>query len=971
MWFALILIIFSASSANAFKEPDWIWPSSGQDGELEVPFTLDHPTHAIQLWCIADFAAVDIVIDGTNRLTIDKYAPLVQRDLPVRLTAGEHSLVLRCRGAEGPSAIALSLKFVGAKSVKEVATSGTWSNTVSTGKVAPEFLGTGARRVKVGAFDDYEQWRDAPANVDSKSDMPRFVLPDGFRIDRIHRAAPAEGSWVSLAFDPQGRMIIAREDKRLLRLTPNEDGSGIERVETIEDSLKECRGLAFHEGSLFANANNSKALYRLRDTNGDDRFDERTQIRAFPGNVGHGRNDLATGPNNSLYSIHGDAVDLPLTDISDRTSPFRLARKGKKSNEGALLRLSPAKKWELVCAGLRNPFGVAFHPDHGEPFTYDADAEFDMGAPWYRPTRVLHLVSGADYGWRGVTGQWPPYFPDRADNAVAVCDIGKGSPTAVKFGTNSNFPPRYQRALYVLDWAYGRIVAVHLMPNGAGYRAQSELFARGTPLNVTDLDFGPDGAMYVVTGGRKTQSALYRLRYTGPEVKPASLTAQQTARRKAAAAARLVRRRLESFHEPNETAVAAVWKYLGHADPVLRHAARIALEHQPVEQWAEQATLEPDDAIRRTALMALARSDEARRPAVLKRLTQFDASGSDETSLLTYLQTYSLCLSQPEELQEPARLQSAERLSSLFPRPTIESVTPVGIGRSSNHELARLLVELGHQPAIAKAMKLLRQSTTQDENLHYLYILRAALGACTLDQQRQWFTALNDAAKYPGGRGLPGFIESMRTDAIATLSADQKKTLAGLLKPPGPATDEPLPVRELVREWKLQDFEDAALGKDVGSNRSFANGQKMFRQALCSRCHRLGLDGSSFGPDLTAVGSRFAPRDILQSIIKPSAVIAEPYRAVNIVTTAGKSYTGQILTNGDYRARKVRLVTDPLKPAEVVEIAKGDIEDHQMSDVSPMPMGLLNTLTRNDILDLLAYLVAGGTEKHSAFTSSK
>ena len=82
MWFALILIIFSASSANAFKEPDWIWPSSGQDGELEVPFTLDHPTHAIQLWCIADFAAVDIVIDGTNRLTIDKYAPLVQRDLP-------------------------------------------------------------------------------------------------------------------------------------------------------------------------------------------------------------------------------------------------------------------------------------------------------------------------------------------------------------------------------------------------------------------------------------------------------------------------------------------------------------------------------------------------------------------------------------------------------------------------------------------------------------------------------------------------------------------------------------------------------------------------------------------------------------------------------------------------------------------------------------------------------------------------
>jgi hypothetical protein len=74
-------------------------------------------------------------------------------------------------------------------------------------------------------------------------------------------------------------------------------------------------------------------------------------------------------------------------------------------------------------------------------------------------------------------------------------DIGKGSPTAVAFGTKSHFPPRYREALFALDWAYGRIVAVHLAPRGSSYHAAAETFLRGQPLNVTDIEFGADGAM--------------------------------------------------------------------------------------------------------------------------------------------------------------------------------------------------------------------------------------------------------------------------------------------------------------------------------------------------------------------------------------------------------------------------------------------------------------------------------------------
>ena len=59
--------------------------------------------------------------------------------------------------------------------------------------------------------------------------------------------------------------------------------------------------------------------------------------------------------------------------------------------------------------------------------------------------------------------------PAHTDNAPPVLDIGKGSPTNVMFGTASNFPTRYRQALFLLDWAYGRIIAVDLEPRGASY----------------------------------------------------------------------------------------------------------------------------------------------------------------------------------------------------------------------------------------------------------------------------------------------------------------------------------------------------------------------------------------------------------------------------------------------------------------------------------------------------------------------
>jgi glucose/arabinose dehydrogenase len=510
-------------------------------------------------------------------------------------------------------------------------------------------------------------------------------------------------------------------------MTLDAERRSVVSVESINSDLEECRGLLYAYDALYVSANNSKGLYRLRDTDDDGRFDDVRLLRQFPGGVGHGRNDLTLGPDGLIYAIHGDSVDVPSEQVTDYTSPFREARRGQRTSEGHLIRTDlDGKNWEVLCGGLRNPFGVAFGPQ-GDAFTYDADAEFDMGSSWYRPTRIVQLVSGADYGWRGVTGQWPPCFPDHPDDAVPVLDIGKGSPTAVAFGTQTNFPGEYQGALYVLDWAYGRILAVHLAARGAGYRAQAETFLKGRPLNVTDLAVGPDGAMYLVTGGRKTQSALYRIAYHGGGVLIVPPSGHEQACQAHAAEARSLRRMLESGHRGiGDEAVSFAWPHLDSPDPVIRHATRIAVEHQPLETWRERALHEKRTTAALTGLLALARSRDAESlPALVDRLGTFSLDELDVGQTLSLLYAYELCLEQAPQAIEERRQRIVAQLDAVYPHPAAQrlSVSPLGTGTHVQRHLARLLGQLQSPSAGEKTARTLLASGVQEDRIHALLVL--------------------------------------------------------------------------------------------------------------------------------------------------------------------------------------------------------------------------------------------------------
>jgi putative heme-binding domain-containing protein len=970
-------------AADADETPHWIWrrDTSGDVGlgsnanapcQFEHRFPLDARVLSATLRPAADFCQVTVAVNGRPLVNVEPYSATVEVDATAAMRHGENHVSVIAKSVGGPAALALSLHLVTADGQQRtVVTDGRWLTgankpdrpAVSLGQVERTLWGLGRRSAAIAPFENYEQWRQA-LNQPGANNSASFWTAPGFEISLVRRAGPDEGSWVSLAFDSQGRITIAREDKGLLRMTLDADRNSIANVEVINDELQECRGLLYAYDALYANANNSKGLYRLRDNDRDDRFDEVKLLREFPGSVGHGRNDLALGPDGLIYSIHGDAVDLPTRDINDHTSPLREARRGQSTKEGYVLRTDrDGRQWELVCGGLRNPFGLAFNPA-SDLFTYDADAEFDMGTPWYRPTRIVQLLTGADYGWRGVTGKWPPYFADHPDNAPATLDIGRGSPTAVAFGTGTKFPEEYRRALFVLDWTYGRIVAVHLAPRGAGYRGQAETFLQGRPLNVTDLAVGPDGALHVVTGGRKTQSALYRIAYTGTLPPATEKSSHERACQQHAAAARSLRTGLERRHDDLRERLDFAWPHLDAADPILRHAARVAVERQPLAMWERRAMQEPRTTAALTALIAVARAgNQASNPALVERLLNFSARELDVGQTLALCHAYSLCWQHAPETVTSRREKIAAQLDAIFPHPAaqIRHVSPLGTGANVQRELARLLGQLDAPSVVPKTTTALLASDAQEDRLQGLLVLRRVRTGWTSETRRAYFTALNDGGKFVAGEGMPRFLSKLREEALATLSETERLELADLLQPASEATESEPPPRPVVKNWTLSDFASSLEG--TGHRGSSARGALVFRDALCARCHRAGARGPAVGPDLTHVSGRFSRRDMLESILTPSKVVAENYRNVQVSTTDGRVLVGRVLVEGDYRSETLRLATEPLQPAAIVELNKRQIDQVRESETSPMPSGLLDSFQLEEILDLLAFLESGANVK--------
>lgn len=331
-----------------------------------------------------------------------------------------------------------------------------------------------------------ESKKNDPSTQQSNDPKIRKLnLPVGFKAERIY--SPGEhdqGSWVSMTFDDKGRLITCDQYGFLYRLTlPPAGDSSAPKVEKLsinndstQPSMGQAQGLLWAFNSLYVSVNNmydnnfnKSGIYRLQDTDGDDQLDKITLLKKLEGEGEHGPHSLKLSPDGqSIYFIAGNYTEVPEVNAykiprnwqEDNLFPLITDPSGhasdRKAPGGWVAKIDSAGAYsELVSAGYRNPFDLAFN-DAGDMFVYDSDMEFDFGLPWYRPTRVVHATGGSDFGWRTGSINAPP---TNADNLPALVNIGQGSPTNLVYCGDAKFPAKYRKSLLAFDWSFGIIYA--------------------------------------------------------------------------------------------------------------------------------------------------------------------------------------------------------------------------------------------------------------------------------------------------------------------------------------------------------------------------------------------------------------------------------------------------------------------------------------------------------------------------------
>ncbi|MDE0102289.1 MAG: HEAT repeat domain-containing protein [Bryobacterales bacterium] len=359
-----------------------------------------------------------------------------------------------------------------------------------------------------------------------------YDVPDGFVVEQLANDGQI-GSLIQITFDAHGMPVVSKERGHPVRLLDSDMDGTPESQQVISDEVENCQGIWFDGSTLYGNCTNPEDgtahLFRLPDGDGDGIADSRESLVQWTGRIGeHGPHDIRRAPDASVTVLLGNHTFVPADRIADR-SPLRgyresqlLARYmdsrghavGRKAPGGVLLRmLEGGRAFSLQFGGFRNPYNHAYNYE-GEAFTFDSDMEWDINLPWYREVRSVHGIPSADFGWRTGSGKFPAYY---IDSLPPVDDLGRGSPVGVDFYHSYAYPAEYFDAFLQGDWSRGRVVLSRFRRSGATYELAEPAtdFIYGEPLNVTDLEVGPDGLVYFTMGGRMTRGGLYRVNYEG------------------------------------------------------------------------------------------------------------------------------------------------------------------------------------------------------------------------------------------------------------------------------------------------------------------------------------------------------------------------------------------------------------------------------------------------------------------------
>ena len=977
--------------------PQWIWtdspPVDAAKATFHKTFTVAGDVKSARLEFTCDNGASAYLNGAKVGENADWNRPTTV-NLRKLLKAGENNLQFDARNEGGTAGFLATLEITTADGKKSMVETGVDWSAAATGS-------TDLKPATVMANYGAAPWGEA-LKAPNSEEISGMVVAPGFELKKLYTVPKGgQGSWVAIAEDDKGRLITSDQYGGIYRVTLPTAGTDEEpQVEPLKlpsglngKPLGGAHGLLYAFGSLYLmnNEMDDKGLWRLTDTDRDDQFDKAELIRKCEGGGEHGTHGIVLGPDGkSIYFANGNHTKLP--ENLNFSRPVAIGEdhlitrlwdanghaKGVLAPGAYVCKTDPeGKRVELVAAGFRNHYDIAFDTN-GELFTFDSDMEWDMGSPWYLPTRINHIVNGGDYGWRSGAGRWPSYY---ADSLPAAMDIGPGSPTGTVFGTGAKFPAKYQRAMFALDWTFGTMWAIHLKPDGASFTAEKEEFLAGKPMPFTDaIIHRGDGAMYFTVGGRKTQSALYRVTYTGSESTAAAPKIEPTPEAK-------LRRSLEALTAEGTglDALAKAWPSLASGDRFLRFTARAAIEHQPAEKWADKALAETNPQAAIEALIALARvGDKSLQPKLIVSLGRLDFTKLPENLRLPYLRAWQLVFTRMGKPSPDVCAKIAARFDPLFPNPD-----PL-----INRELVALLVFLDSHSIVAKTVPLLDTAKDADitiasaavlsrndgygsavagmhdsrpnrQAIAYAYALREAKIGWTPELRQTFFGWFPRTNKWRGGNSFRGFLNTIRNEALTNCVTDptERTALETLSKstPPAPAANLVMP-KGPGKDYTVDEI--VALAADGLKGRNFAQGKAMFASQLCINCHHFGGDGGNSGPDLTGSGNRYTLRDLAENIVEPSKVISDQYPSEQIDLKDGGVVVGRVVVEEN---NKLFVMTSALAPDALTTVDSANVKARQPFNISMMPPGLLSPLNKDELLDLLAYILSGGNPQDTRF----
>ena len=822
--------------------------------------------------------------------------------------------------------------------------------------------------------------------------------PEGFDIG-LFAAPPKVGYPVALAAAPTGELFVAVDEQGSIGRTPgggkvlrcvDKDGDGKVDEVTVFAKMDHPRGLIYQNGSLWVLHPPFLSVYH----DGGKGVADKSEV-------------LVTGLTSDMIDARGgdhttNGIRMGLDGwiyiaVGDYGCPEAKAKDGSKvTMRGGILRVRPdGTDLEIFATGLRNPFDIGMDP-FMNLFTRDNDDNRPGG--W--DIRVSHLIQGAYYGY----SQHYANFTDEIMPPLG--QFGGGSGTGNLYLQDERWPEKYRNVLYTGDWGRSEVYRHVLRPNGPTFDLTQEVFLKFP--RPTGIDMDGSGRLYVASwrGGEASN-------YVGPNVgfvariTPQGLKSSPFPNLREVELSELIRylsgpNSVARLHSQREILRRARSAESTAALVKLASDAGVRLEGRVAAVFALKQL---DGADSHPALLKLA-EDVAMREFAFRALTdrKKELGGLVSGPFVAALADPSPRV-RAQALISLARLKDVTAAKSILPltersddaKPPAKKLvhSQPDAGRVIPHLAVRALVSLGavdacleaidgpHAHGALWAMRSMHDGKAVDGLIRKLGTIRSLelrrevlatlirLHYREADYKGAWWGIrpentgpYYDAVEWEQSPRIAAVITSAVLDADADTAAflrsewaRHRVSLRGL-----PTRTEITSSVERETPVVLAKVDpknpnqignlsyDAAARRALTKTGNVVKGKALFKVQSCTACHTDSDGQTPKGPHMVDIGKRYSAAELVESILKPSAKIAQGFDTYLFTMTDGRVFNGFIASES---ARSV-LVRDASGVQR--ELKQTQIESRLIQKQSMMPEGIVNNLTPEDLADLIAYL---------------